>query len=334
MIKGEGKDFILVRCKTNDEWLEQRTKGIGGSDVAGILGVSKYATPLSVWLNKTGQIESKDLSEVQAVEWGNRLEEVVGTKYIENHPERKVKRVNAVAQSITRPWAQASLDFEVKDGERHGILEIKTAGLRVADDWKEGVPLYYLTQITHYMSVLNRDFADVAVLIGGQEYREYRIERDEDDIATVNEAVDKFWNDNVEQNVAPELQLETSESLLALFGKGGKDDVINIAPEQLDEVDELIETYNDVSKEYKLLKERKDELSQRIIETVGKHNGIKTDSNQAKWVRYEAKGYNMKKFIEENTALYEKYKERLEDYQYMYLKNQGIRTKKLTKKEV
>ncbi len=333
MISGEGKYFTLIRCKNNEEWLEQRTKGIGGSDVAGILGVSKYATPLSVWLDKTGKVEPKDLSDVQAVEWGNRLEEVVGTKYIELHPERKVKRVNAVAQSITRPWAQASLDFEVKDGDRHGILEIKTAGLRVADDWKDGVPLYYLTQITHYMSVLNREFADVAVLIGGQEYREYRIERDEDDIKTVNEAVDKFWHDNVEQDVAPDLLLETSESLLALFGKGGKDDVINVAPEQLNEVDELIETYNDVNKEYKQLKERKDKLAQRIINTVGKHNGVKTNNNMAKWLRYEAKGYNMKKFIEENKKLYEQYKKRLEDYQYTYLKNQGIRTKKLTKKE-
>ncbi len=332
MIKGEGKHFTLVRCKDDNDWLEQRKKGIGGSEVAAILGISKYKTPLALWLEKTGQVEPKDLSDVQAVEWGDRLEEVVGAKYAELHPERKVKRVNAVAQSITRPWAQASLDYEVKDGDRYGILEIKTAGLRVANDWKDGVPLYYLTQITHYMSVLNRDFADVAVLIGGQEYREYRIERDEDDIKTVNEAVDKFWHENVVDGKEPELMFEEGYDLIALFGNGN-DNIVNVDPEKNDDIDTLIEEYRKTANSFKEFEKRKKELSQEIINLIGEQKGIKTSSNQAIWVRSVQSKYDMKLFEQENQELVEKYRKTLDKYSSTYVKNQGIRTKKLKKKE-
>lgn len=34
------------------EWLEWRRNGIGATDVAGILGVSPWASPWSVWADK------------------------------------------------------------------------------------------------------------------------------------------------------------------------------------------------------------------------------------------------------------------------------------------
>ncbi len=330
MIKGEGKYFTLIHCDSNEEWLEQRTKGIGGSDVAAILGLSKYSTPLSLWLVKTGKSEPKDLSDVQAVEWGDRLEEVVGAKYASEHPDRRVRRVNAIAQSIERPWAQASLDYEVKDGDRHGILEIKTAGLRVADDWKDGVPLYYQTQIVHYMSVLNRDFADVAVLIGGQDYREYRIERDEDDIKTVNNAVDKFWHENIEGGKEPELMFEQGDDLIALFGQGNEN-IINVDPAKNDDIDTLIEEYRKAAKSFKEFEQRKKELSQEIINLIGEEKGIKTSQNQATWIRSVQNKYDMETFEQENQELVNKYNEVRDKYSSTYIRNQGIRTKKLKK---
>ncbi len=329
MIKGEGKDFTLIRCESNDDWLKQRTRGIGGSDVAALLGLSKYATPLALWLQKTGKVTPEDISDRQTVEWGNRLESVVGAKYAEAHPDRKVKRVNAVAQSIERPWAQASLDYEVLDGDKWGILEIKTAGLRVADDWKEGVPLYYQTQVVHYMSVLNRDFADVAVLIGGNDYREYRIERDEDDVVTVNQAVDTFWNENVLKDIAPELQLEESANLATLFGKG--DDVVAVDEASVNDVESLVMDYEHVSKELKRLTERKKELSQDIIKLIGEHSGITTNDKQVKWVRYPQTKYDMKAFEADNKELCDTYKERLEAYKSTFMKSQGLRVKNLKK---
>ena len=197
MISGEGKLFDLVRCDSDEAWREERRKGIGGSDVAAIMGLSAYRTPYQVWLDKVQGVHD-DISDKPAVVWGNILEHIIGEYYAQEHPDRTVRRVNGMMRSIARPWAQASLDYEVRDPELGwGILEIKTAGWRREDDWADGVPVYYQTQVAHYLSVSGRPFADVAVLIAGQDYREYRVMRDEEDIETVNRAVDEFWHGNV-----------------------------------------------------------------------------------------------------------------------------------------
>ena len=40
------------------EWLKERQQGIGGSEVAAVLGLSKWSTPFDVWLEKTSPIEN------------------------------------------------------------------------------------------------------------------------------------------------------------------------------------------------------------------------------------------------------------------------------------
>ncbi len=308
MIKGERKYFELIKAQSDEDWLELRNKGVGGSDVASIMGLNKYSSPLEVWLLKTGRAESKDLSDNQAVEWGNRLESLVGEKYADMHPDRKIRRVNAVARSLDRPWAQASLDYEVIDNGRHGVLEIKTAGISRAKDWDNGVPAYYLTQIVHYMSVLNRDFADVAVLIGGNDYREYRIERDEEDIQAVNNAVDTFWNDYVLTDTMPAITNTGNEGqALAQMYQDYDDELITVDGEQMARVDDLIATYTaarDLEKEYKV---QKDIASKKLEAIIGDKKGLVTDIARVTWKRSNRATFNKKQFEADHPQLAEKY---------------------------
>ena len=62
---------ILVETDglSREEWLRYRKQGIGGSDVAAILGISKWNSAISLWLNKTNQTED-DTQENEAMEWG------------------------------------------------------------------------------------------------------------------------------------------------------------------------------------------------------------------------------------------------------------------------
>ena len=46
---------ISTAAMSRDEWLKERTKGIGGSDVSTILGLNPYKTPLQLWEEKTGK---------------------------------------------------------------------------------------------------------------------------------------------------------------------------------------------------------------------------------------------------------------------------------------
>lgn len=52
-----------------------RRLGLGGSDMAAVMGVDKYRTPLQVFLQKTGIL--KDSDQTRFTYWGNRLEDLV-----------------------------------------------------------------------------------------------------------------------------------------------------------------------------------------------------------------------------------------------------------------
>uniref|UniRef100_UPI00193103D1 YqaJ viral recombinase family protein n=1 Tax=Caenibacillus caldisaponilyticus TaxID=1674942 RepID=UPI00193103D1 len=64
---------------SHDEWLRERRKGIGGSDAAAILGLNKWKSPIQVYMEKIGEIESDVSSE--AAYWGHVLEDVVAREF-------------------------------------------------------------------------------------------------------------------------------------------------------------------------------------------------------------------------------------------------------------
>ena len=57
----------------SEEWLEWRRKGIGSSDAPIIMGVSDYATPYELWLEKTGK-SKRDNTTNFIQDKGNRAE--------------------------------------------------------------------------------------------------------------------------------------------------------------------------------------------------------------------------------------------------------------------
>jgi putative phage-type endonuclease len=300
----------------NKQWVEARKNGIGGSDVASIMGLNKYSSPLNVWLVKTGREESPDLSDNQAVEWGNRLEDVVADKFADEHPELQVRRRNATMVSIKRPWAFANIDRWVTDGKGNvGILEVKTVGMRRAADWDNGVPLYYLTQVMHYMSVTGYQYAWVAVLIGGQEFREYYIERDEQDIQAINDAVDTFWRDFVETDTAPAL-IGNDPEANALLSQHSDPSTEFIA--MLDEDVSMLDELQEIKDQMDDLKHRKTLLENQIKDLIGDNKGIETETKRITWVRSTRSSFDKKAFDAAHPGI-------TQDYMKTSVTNGGIR---------
>lgn len=300
----------------NKQWVEARKNGIGGSDVASIMGLNKYSSPLNVWLVKTGREESPDLSNNQAVEWGNRLEDVVADKFADEHPELQVRRRNATMVSIKRPWAFANIDRWVTDGKGNvGILEVKTVGMRRAADWDNGVPLYYLTQVMHYMSVTGYQYAWVAVLIGGQEFREYYIERDEADIKAINDAVDTFWRDFVETDTAPAL-IGNDPEANALLSQHSDPSTEFIA--MLDEDVSMLDELQEIKDQMEDLKHRKTLIENTIKDIIGDNKGIETETKRITWVRSTRSSFDKKAFDQAHPGI-------TNDYMKTSVTNGGIR---------
>ena len=217
-----GNAFRLADTKTltHDEWLKVRQSGIGSSDAAVALGLSRYKSPLSLWLEKTDRRPAADLSDNEAVFWGSTLEPVLAYVYAKR-TGLKVRRVNAVLQHAEHPFMLANLDREVL-GHADGIgtLEIKTAGYHSAQQWEQGIPLAYQCQVLHQLAVTGHAWADVAVLIAGQDFRIYRVMRDEDKIADLIQREAAFWQHVTEDTQpSPDGSDDAAEALQSLYPK-------------------------------------------------------------------------------------------------------------------
>lgn len=199
----------LKLVKTNElsreEWLDVRKRGIGSSDAAAAVGLNPYKSQLELWMEKTGrsqmlpQVDSND--ETSPMYWGTLLEPIVAAHYTKRSGNR-VRRINAVLQHPDEPWMLANIDREVFGAGDVQILECKTAGVNGERLWKDGVPEYVQLQVMHQLAVTGKQAADVAVLIGGQELRIHRIERDDEMIQRLIELERQFWH-YVEQDQQP-----------------------------------------------------------------------------------------------------------------------------------
>ena len=245
------------------------------------------------------------MSGKESVEWGNRLEPLVAEKFADMHPELKVRRKNCTMVSKARPWAFANIDRELRDAEgNRGILEIKTAGLRSADQWVFGPPDHYLAQVQHYLSVTGWDFAWVAVLIGGQEYQEFRIQRDEEDIEFIDAAVDSFWNDYVMTGTMPQMTGKGNESqaLMGMHPEGG-DEYVPVMDADLPILGERVS----LGIEKKALDARIKQIDNELRALIGDARGVESESVRCTWVRSKSRKLDQKRLKEEAPEIYGRY---------------------------
>ena len=227
--KGAALRLVSTKDMERDDWLEVRRTGIGSSDAATAVGLNPYQSQLELWMHKTGKadllpaIDPSD--DTSPMFWGTLLEPIVAAHYTKR-TGNKVRRVNAVLQHPKYPWMLANVDREVVGSKDVQLLECKTAGIHGARLWKDGVPEYVQLQVMHQLAVTGYRAADVAVLIGGQELRIFRIERDEALIARLIEMEHAFWQ-SVESHTPPAGDGSDSaeKALRCLYPHSGADDV-------------------------------------------------------------------------------------------------------------
>lgn len=153
----------------SDEWHAARATGIGGSEVAPILGISPFESRFSLWHRKAGQIGAVD--ESPEMEWGKRHEPTILAKYRDNHPGTRLES-NVTYAHQTRPWQIANPDMF---GDR--VVEAKCSrdSIGWGDPGTDQIPAHYRCQVLWYMDVLGATEADIAVMIGLYDYREYTV---------------------------------------------------------------------------------------------------------------------------------------------------------------
>ena len=177
---------------TKDEWLALRRQGIGGSEAAAVCGVNPYKSAMAVYLDKIGEAPAEEAASEKAY-WGTVLEDTVARHYAQAN-DAKVRRVNFLLIDPERPYMIANLDREASAGGTRYGYEGKTTDGRNAAAWEDdAVPVQYIYQVQHYMSVTDFPFFDVACLIGGNRYVQRRVYRDPDLIEQIRIKEADFW---------------------------------------------------------------------------------------------------------------------------------------------
>lgn len=193
------KKLISTLGLSHDAWLRYRKMGIGGSDAGAICGLNPYASPMSVYYDKTS--ESSSDYDNEAMRQGRDLETYVAQRFAEE-TGLKVRRSHAMYQSEEHPFMLANVDRLIV-GENAG-LECKTASAYNADKWKNGeIPAHYLIQCHHYMAVTGAKAWYIAVVILGSQFLYQRIDRDEDIIRDLIHLEADFWNHHVLPKAIP-----------------------------------------------------------------------------------------------------------------------------------
>lgn len=199
---------IVIKPKNHAEWLKARESGIGASEVAGVIGLSPWETPFSLWLRKTGQIPP--IEETQAMKMGKLLEPVIAQLW-EDETGFKVVKASAgdiIYQDPEHTWRIVTPDrfaheINPATGKKSKcLLEFKSTS---QDFDPDDLPPYYVAQCQFQMLVTGVHVNYLCWLTNGRYYNHARLEFDKEFAEFIAGRVDEFWLDNVKGGKEPDL---------------------------------------------------------------------------------------------------------------------------------
>lgn len=219
--------LLLPADAPEEQWHAVRRSGIGGSDVAAILGLDRYRGPRHVYEAKHGRDTERDN---EAMEFGRELEDVIARSFsrragvpIITPPGTLVHNENA--------WMLANVDRYALDdaGAVDAPVECKNRSEYQADDWEDGVPDSPAIQTYWYMAVGGWQYGWVAALIGGNKLRYHRLERDEELIGHLVETCGAWYQRHVVEGFPPPADgLEATTKLLGRLWQAKPEDIVDV----------------------------------------------------------------------------------------------------------
>lgn len=280
-----------VKTASPEEWLELRSHYIGGSDAAAVVGLNAYASPYSLWAEKTGKVPG--FAGNLATEVGSFLEEFVAQKFAQE-TGKKVRRVNQSFFNSDYPFAIANIDREII-GEDAG-LEIKTTDSLNLKKFSGGeYPANYYVQCVHYMAITGKKRWYLAVLIGNREFKWFTIERDEAEIAALMTEEADFWElVNTDTPPAVDGTQATTEAIKTIYSESD-DSVCDLTAFSAN-----LRQYMALKKQIKELETIAEEAANKIRAFMGESGGGECDGFKVSWKTQTRSTFDRKRFESEN----------------------------------
>ncbi len=270
-------DPVLER----DEWLEYRRDGIGGSDASAVAGLNGYKSAYSLWVEKT-QPDVVFAEVGEAAVWGHRFEPHVADEYMDRHHPIAVWEPEGLYRHPEHSFMLATPDrwVSVTEDRPEWLLEIKCSGYFPSKDWADDIPHAALFQVHHYLTVTGLPFADLAVLVTGNEYRDHSVKgcdhlrvwanRELSDLMVASERA--FWD--LVQNLDPppvDGSPATADALKRMFLEASNDQEVELPGL----AGELLGKLASVKQAQKELAETREGYESQIKEWLGP-NGVGT----------------------------------------------------------
>ncbi|MDR2394425.1 MAG: YqaJ viral recombinase family protein [Treponema sp.] len=238
-------DTLIERCPLHiltdnleyEEWLEKRRGSIGGSDAGPIMGYSDYASRLTLYLQKKGMAESREMS--RAAQRGKLLEPLVRDWFAQSYPEIMVSKVPYMFYSPDYPFMSANTDglLFLEEGRMVTIGDKKIAGLGGLEIkssktgygfGKDEIPDTYYAQVQHYMAVLDLPWFVVSTcFLETEQIEEYVIYRDKGFIADMLSQEKDFFEQYLVPGVMPAaIGIDNEEAMITGIFEGTKSTIM------------------------------------------------------------------------------------------------------------
>ena len=299
-----------IKTTTREEWLAERKKSLGGSDIGAVLGMNAYSSPITVWMDKTGKSPEREQTEWMRL--GTDLEDYVAQRFSEKSGLKVVKD-SFTWRNDKYPHLHANIDRKVV-GQKSG-LECKITSSLNEKKYRDGrfIDSYY-AQCVEYLAVSEYTRWYLAVLIYGVGLRIYQMTRIPDDIvpewcessvyvedgeinALAGEA-ERFWH-YVETDTLPPADGHpaTSDALSTLYPTSN-DDTVNLCAYEAD-----LALYEELQKQEDEIGRQIDEIANRIKLFMGESGKGESRKHRVTWTTRSRTTFDSKRFIAEHPDL-------------------------------
>ncbi|MXM66739.1 endonuclease [Streptomyces sp. HUCO-GS316] len=309
--------LLLPADAPYSEWLATRRTGIGGSDVAAILGMNKHRGPRKVYEEKHGYAEPEN----RHMRFGQRMEPVVAAEF-EDETGLTTEVTPGTLVLLEHDWARVNIDrFVLDDGVIVAPLECKAHSEYVARTWDDEEEAPEAAALQAHWATAFGDWTHsyVAAVIGGTRLKVWRQDRDQGLIDELIAFCGDWYQRHLVEGVPPEVDgLKSTTDLLARLWE--------CKPEEVTEVD--LATARDLRAQRAALKEQMKELERqlttvenRMREHAGAHGVVKADGKKA-WSWVANGNFAGKRFREEEPELAAAYTHLVEDIDLARLKQE------------
>jgi predicted phage-related endonuclease len=210
------------------DW-EFRSTHVGASECAALFDCSPYLTRFELWHRRKGNIDSPDLSGVERVEWGLRLEPAI----IAAAADRWGYQLEETPRRLSNGRGLGGHPDQLATDERGpGIIEIKTADWLVFKQWGSEPPEHYLLQAIAYAGLAGRGWCDIVVLVGGNRLERFCYDFRPKIYAEIERRVEAFWQ-SIEANDPPPADYTRDLDTIADLYRDGTDETVDLTADNL-----------------------------------------------------------------------------------------------------